>query len=67
MVQIAQKEITKLHSIKEQIHRLGIQQQREEIRKNSPYSADITNHIHAYNELRLYCSLGLQESYLTRP
>ena len=60
-------DITQIRSVKEQIHRLGIQQQREEISKASPYSADITSHIRIYNELRLYCSLELQESYVTRP
>lgn len=67
MAQAISADITKLRSVKEQIHRLGIQQQREEIRKASPYSADITSHIRIYNELRLYCSLQLRESYITRP
>lgn len=67
MVQIVSKDITKLRSVREQIHRLGVQQQREEISRVSPYSADITNHIHIYNELRLYYSLQLQESYISRP
>lgn len=67
MVQISSKDITKLRSVKEQIHRLGVQQQREEIGRVSPYSADITSHIHIYKELWLYHSLQLQESYITRP
>lgn len=67
MVQISSKDITKLRSVKEQIHRLGVQQQREEISRVSPYSVDITSHIHIYKELRLYYSLQLQESYITRP
>ena len=67
MSQITSKDITKIRSVREQIHRLGIQQQREEIAKASPYSADITPHIRIYNELRLYYSLQLQESYITRP
>ena len=67
MAQAISADITKLRSVKEQIHRLGIQQQREEIRKTSPYSSDITSHIRIYNELRLYCSLQLRESYITRP
>lgn len=67
MAQITSKDITKIRSVREQIHRLGIQQQREEIVKASPYSADITTHIRIYNELRLYYSLQLQESYITRP
>lgn len=67
MVQISSRDITKLRSVKEQIHRLGVQQQREEINRVSPYSADITDHIHIYNELRLYYSLQLQESYISRP
>lgn len=67
MVQIASKDITKLRSAREQIHRLGVQQQREEIGRVSPYSADITSHIHIYKELWLYHSLQLQESYITRP
>lgn len=67
MAQITSKDITKIRSVREQIHRLGIQQQREEIAKASPYSVDITPHIRIYNELRLYYSLQLQESYITRP
>lgn len=67
MAQISGKDLTKLRSVREQIHRLGVQQQREEIGRVSPYSADITSHIHIYNELRLYHSLQLQESYITRP
>lgn len=67
MAQNTNMDVSKLRSAREQIHRLGIQQQREEIHKASPYSADITSHIHIYNELRLYYSLQLQESYITRP
>lgn len=67
MAQITSKDITQLRSVREQIHHLGIQQQREEIAKASPYSADVTPHIRIYNELRLYCSLQLQESFITRP
>lgn len=67
MVHTASMEIKEIRFVRERIRRLGIQQQREEIRKASPYSADITSHIRIYNELRLYCSLELQESYITRP
>lgn len=67
MAQNTNMDISKLRFAREQIHRLGIQQQREEIRKASPYSADITDHIRIYKELRLYHSLKLQESYITRP
>lgn len=60
-------EVEEFRYIKQRIHHLGIRQQRMEIMKLSPYSADITPQIHIYNELRLYCSLELQESYITRP
>ena len=60
-------EIKELQIIRERIHRLGIQQQREDIRKASPYSDNITAHIRTYDELRLYCSLSLQECAVTRP
>ena len=60
-------EIKELQIIRERIHRLGIQQQREAIRKASPYSDRITAHIRTYDELRFYCSLNLQECAVTRP
>ena len=59
--------LSEIRAVKNRIHQLGIQQQREEIKKVSPYSAGITSHIRAYNELRLYCDLRLRESAITRP
>lgn len=61
------KETTEMQVIRGQIRRLGLQHQAEEIRQASPYSDDITSHIHLYNELQFYYSLRLQESHITRP
>lgn len=60
-------QIQELKAVKNQIHFLGTQNQLEEIRKFSPYSAQITSFIRQYEELRLYCDLQLQESEITRP
>lgn len=60
-------DINELRQIKEKIRTLDLDRQKEEIRKASPYSSDITDHIRTYEELHFYHSLHLQESYLTRP
>lgn len=60
-------QIQELKAVKNQIYFLGTQNQLEEIRKCSPYSAQITSFIRQYEELRLYCDLQLQESSITRP
>lgn len=60
-------QIQELQAVKNQIHFLGMQNQLEEIRKYSPYSAQITSYIRQYEELRLFCDLQLRESQITRP
>lgn len=60
-------DIEELREIKEKIRTLSINQQKEELKKASPYSDDITSHIQSYDELRLYYSLQLRERFVTRP
>lgn len=62
-----QEQINQLRIAREQIQFLGVQSQRNAIHNASPYSDKITTHIRQYDELRLYYSLYLQESYITRP
>lgn len=64
---ITNSEIEKMQSLRTVIRQLGSQQQQEEIRRASPYSDDITRYIRQYDELRLYGSLELRESFITRP
>lgn len=62
-----QNQIHELQNVREQILRLGAQNQLAEIRRLSPYSDTITLYIRQYDELRLYYTLQLKESNITRP
>ena len=64
---ITQDTIQAIHSLRDKVISMGIQQQREEIRKVSPYTSTINSVIGSYEEFTLYCSLGLQEAIVTRP
>ena len=60
-------DIEELRKIKTKICTLNAKRQKERIEKISPYSKDIASYIRRYDELNLYCSLQLRESFLTRP
>ena len=60
-------QIEDIKAIRHHIHGFGMQDQQNEINKASPYSDKITPYIRQYDELRLYNTLCLQESYITRP
>lgn len=60
-------DIEELKTIKAKIQTLDLKHQKEKLAKISPYSSDITSFIRTDDELKLYVSLGLRESYLTRP
>lgn len=67
MNDVAQKQIEDIRNIRETINHLSLEHQQIEIQRLSPYSNEITPYITQYNELQLYCSLQLKESYITRP
>lgn len=60
-------DIEELKTIKEKIRTLDLKHQKERLDQISPYSSDITSFIRTCDELKLYVSLQLRESYLTRP
>ncbi len=60
-------DIEELKSIKTKIRTLDLKHQKEKLVQISPYSSDITSFIRTSDELKLYVSLQLRESYLTRP
>lgn len=59
--------IEELKTIKTRIQTLDLKYQKEKLDQISPYSSDITSFIRTSDELKLYVSLQLRESYLTRP
>ena len=60
-------DIEELKTIKVKIRTLDLKHQKEKLNQLSPYSSDITSFIRTNDELKLYVSLQLRESYLTRP
>ncbi len=64
---VSRKQLEEIRIVRKKIYDLSVEHQLEEIKRLSPYSDDITKYIKQYNELRLYYSLHLQESYITRP
>ena len=60
-------DVEELKSIKAKIRTLDLKYQKEKLDQISPYSKDITSFIRTSDELKLYISLQLRESYLTRP
>ena len=60
-------DIEELKSIKSKIRTLDLKHQKEKLDQISPYSSYITSFIRTTDELKLYVSLQLRESYLTRP
>ena len=60
-------DIEELKTIKAKIRTLDLKHQKEKLNQISPYSSDITSFIRTSDELKLYGSLQLRESYLTRP
>lgn len=62
----ASLDISELKAIKVKIRTMNSRLQKEQIEQASPYSKDITSRIRSCDELRLYCSLQLKESILTR-
>ena len=60
-------DVEELKSIKAKIRTLDLKYQKEKLEQISPYSKDITSFIQTHDELKLYVSLQLRESYLTRP
>lgn len=64
---VSRKQIEEIRIVRRKVYDLSTQHQAEEILRLSPYSEDITQYIKQYNELRLYYTLHLQESYITRP
>ena len=62
-----EKYIDQIRSVRYQIQHIGEQNQQEEIKKASPYAEKVTSYIRQFDELRLYTSLHLQESHITRP
>lgn len=64
---VSRKQLEEIRIVRKKVYDLSTQHQAEEIQRLSPYSKDITQYIKQYNELRLYYTLHLQESYITRP
>ena len=60
-------DIEDLKSIKTKIRTLDLKHQKEKLDQISPYSSDITSFIRTIDELKMYVSLQLRESFLTRP
>ena len=60
-------DIEELKAVKKKICTLDQKHQKEQLKRISPYSKDITAYINSCDELQLYISLHLRESYLTRP
>lgn len=62
----ASLDISELKAIKAKIRTMNSRLQKEQIEQASPYSKGITSYIRSCDELRLYCTLRLKESVLTR-
>lgn len=55
-----------IYELADTIHQENEISQRELIEHKSPYSNEINKHIHTYDELYCYCSIGLTEAIVTR-
>ena len=58
---------TRLKNIKTRLSAEAAAHDRNKINELSPYSPKINQYIKSIDELNLYVSLGLQETYITRP
>lgn len=61
------KQIEEIRNIRKKVYDLSIQHQLEQIKRISIYSDAITPHIKQYNELYLFHTRRLRETYITRP
>lgn len=61
------KQIEEIRAVRKKIYDLSIQHQLEQIKRISIYSDAITPHIKQYNELYLFHTRRLRETYITRP
>ena len=59
--------IKAIHELREKVVNFGIEQQKEQIKADSPYSKTINDFIGNYEEFRLYHNLFLKEAVVTRP